>query len=309
MGAVHRIHEARATPTLGAAATTFLAAVPNDNTRKSHAAAVNALLRELDPEAPLHTLETEAAADLIAQIFRTRWGGKAANTQATRHDGLTAAMNYWRRQGWLAGDPLRRIARPRRPEGLDRAWTRERVEELLTRRALPLRERLLYRMLYETAARVEEVLSLDVQDLDRPNRQAPVTRKGGGGDWIVWQTGTAALLPRYLQGRDRGPLFLTERKARVELPRADLDPESRRARLSYSRTAELWKIHGDPHDGIHLLRHSALTHAAEDGMNTPMLKRKSGHRSLTSLTRYTKPSTEALRRWQEERDPARRKGR
>ncbi len=36
----------------------------------------------------------------------------------------------------------------------------------------------------------------------------------------------------------RGPVFLTDRRARVELPTADLDPRSRRARLSYRRAVE-----------------------------------------------------------------------
>lgn len=40
---------------------------------------------------------------------------------------------------------------------------------------------------------------------------------------IVWQTGTARLLPRLLKGRKSGPLLVPERKARVQLPAADLD--------------------------------------------------------------------------------------
>jgi len=72
-------------------------------------------------------------------------------------------------------------------------------------------------MLYETAARSAEVLRLDVGDLDMPNRKARVRRKGGAVDVIVWQTGTARLLPRLLDGRIRGSVFLTGRRARVAL--------------------------------------------------------------------------------------------
>ena len=38
----------------------------------------------------------------------------------------------------------------------------------------PLREKTLWRMLYETAARAAEILEIDVQDLDLDNRQAPI---------------------------------------------------------------------------------------------------------------------------------------
>jgi integrase len=67
------------------------------------------------------------------------------------------------------------------------------VERLLTRDDISIRERVLWRLLYETAARSAEVLRLDVEDLDMPNRKAKVRRKGGAIDVIVWQTGTARL--------------------------------------------------------------------------------------------------------------------
>jgi hypothetical protein len=51
-------------------------------------------------------------------------------------------------------------------------------------------------MLYGTASRSAEVPARDVEDLDLRNRQATVRRKGGAIDAIIWQTGTAQLLPR-----------------------------------------------------------------------------------------------------------------
>jgi integrase len=122
----------------------------------------------------------------------------------------------------------RRKPRPDRTRVLSRA----EVERLLTREDISLRERTLWRMLYETAASSAEVLALDIDDLDLSKRCARVRRKGGMVDIIVWQTGTARLPPRLLKGRKSGTMFVTERKARVQLPAADLDP-SGRARLSY----------------------------------------------------------------------------
>ena len=45
---------------------------------------------------------------------------------------------------------------------------------------VPIREKTLWTMLYETAARSSEVLALDIEDLDRRNRRSKVTRKIGG---------------------------------------------------------------------------------------------------------------------------------
>jgi integrase len=157
-------------------------------------------------------------------------------------------------------------------------------------------------MLYETAARAAEVLALDVEDLDLRNRCAKVRRKGNAADVIVWQTATARLLPRLL--RDR--MFLTNRRARVELPPFDLDLASGRARLSYRRAAELFE-QATGGWTLHQLRHSALTHAAEEGANTSALLAYSGHTSVASLARYARVSPEALNRWQQQRDPASRR--
>lgn len=111
---------------------------------------------------------------------------------------------------------------------------RDDIEALLTREDLDLRAKTLFRMLYETAARASEVLALDVDDLDRRNRCAKVHRKGGAVDVIVWQTATARLLPRLLGNRKIGPVFLTDRRARVQL-KEPLTPQHRRTPTDLDR--------------------------------------------------------------------------
>jgi integrase len=58
---------------------------------------------------------------------------------------------------------------------------------------------------------------------------------------------------------------------------------------------------------LHRLRHSALTHAAEDGASNSTLLAYSGHTSVRSLARYAQVSAEALGAWQAQRDRARRR--
>jgi integrase/recombinase XerD len=139
---------------------------------------------------------------------------------------------------------------------------------VFVRRDLPLRERTLWRLLYETAARANELLCLNVEDLDLANRRARVRSKGGAIEWVFWQAGSAQQL-RLLAGRTRGPVFLTRRRPAGAVAGVDLDPASGRARLSYRRAAELFRARTGW--TLHQLRHSALTHAAEDGTNLPMM--------------------------------------
>ncbi|MFE7745122.1 tyrosine-type recombinase/integrase [Nocardia sp. NPDC057455] len=308
MGESRVVRPLRAGIRLDAAVQTYLHTVPAANTRRGYRTALTALVSEFGADADPALLDP----DRVAAWFRTRWGEASAQTFNVRLAALRAACDYWREQAWLVGDPLVRL-RPRSvPADRSRALTRAEVTTILSMDA-GLRERVLWHMLYETAARAEELLMLDVPDLDTANRCARVRRKGGAVDVVAWQTGTARLLPRMLAGRHSGPLFLTDRKAKPHVAVADIDPGSHRARLSYRRAAELFEHHtaqlpGGPFT-LHQLRHSRLTHAAEDGASTPMLMTLSGHSSVRSLAKYARPSKEALLAWQAATDPAARRRR
>lgn len=89
------------------------------------------------------------------------------------------------RQGWVTGEPSRRIRRRPRTPDRTRSLDRADIEALLTCPSLPLRKRTLWRMLYETAARAQKSLSLDADELDLRNRRATVRRKGGAADVII----------------------------------------------------------------------------------------------------------------------------
>ena len=289
-------------PALGAAVDAFLDTLDNPGTARNYAGTLRALAGHLGMDVPVAGL---AGAE-VERWFADRWGMRAAATWNRNLDALRSAGRYWTGQGWLDADPSRGLRRRHRPPDLTRALSRADVERLLAREDVALRDKTLWRMLYETAARISELLSLDVEDLNLRTHQARVRRKGGAADIIVWQAGTARLLPRLLQGRRTGPVFLTERRARVPLPAADLDPATGRARLSYRRAAEVF---GQASGGatLHQMRHSALTHAAEDGASTATLLAYSGHTSVTSLARYARVSPEAFARWQQGRDRARRR--
>ncbi|MER6515168.1 tyrosine-type recombinase/integrase [Nonomuraea sp. NPDC001636] len=104
---------------------------------------------------------------------------------------------------------------------------------------------MLWRLLYDTAARAEEILSLNVEDLDLEFRRARVVSKGGALEYVHWATATARLLPRLLTGRTAGPVFLADRRAPASGRRApasgDVCPITGRGRLSYPHAEYLFK--------------------------------------------------------------------
>jgi integrase len=176
------------------------------------------ILRRIVAEFGAGTRPGEVDPERFAGWFTSQWAARAPSTWNVSLDAVRSAAAYWQRQGWLAADFSRQLERRKLRPDRARALSLAEVEQLLTREDIPLRECTLWRMLYETAARSAELLALDVGDLDLPNRRARVHRKSGAIDIIVWQTGIARLLPRLLKGRTTGPVFVTARKARVQLP-------------------------------------------------------------------------------------------
>lgn len=106
----------------------------------------------------------------------------------------------------------------------------------LPRDDIAVREKCLWRLLYETAARAEEVLSSDVDDLDVASKRLRVVRKGGDTDWLHFQSGSARLLPRLTTGRETGPLFLAARRPGPARVPASVDSAPTLAALDSSRS-------------------------------------------------------------------------
>ena len=257
---------------------------------------------------PVAAISTPMLARFLATTY--------AHLAPASHNRVVATLGslfaYTIRQGWT---PLSRAAglerRRLRSGPRDHARTRAIPEaELLAFLAAdhPVRDKTLWWLLYESAARAEEVLALNVEDLDLAHRRAVVIGKGGRAELIGWETKTARLLPRLLHQRREGPLFLADiAPAPARQPAlADLDADSGRARLSYRRAAEVFKL-ASGGATLHQLRHSRLTHLAEAGIALPILMAKSRHTSLSSLGIYAKPTFDAVAAATAAIDPDRRR--
>lgn len=252
----------------------------------------------------------EVTTEQIEGHLVGRWGKSAPATYNRNLATLQSLFSWAVRRRLVAHDPTEGIERrkartTRRQAELGRAIPYDDLARLWDRKDIELRERVLWRMLYETAARSYEVLALNVENLDQAEKMASIKSKAGNAQYLHYATLTARLLPRYLNGRTCGPLFLTDRAPRQPMAKADIDPASGHGRLSYRRAAELFT---EASGGLtlHQLRHSALTHLAEDGVDVALLKAKSRHKSLRSLERYVRPSEAAVARLTANHDRARR---
>jgi site-specific recombinase XerD len=222
--------------TLQHAADAFLSSprCENPNTRRAYATVIDKLNAQLDPARELADIDDKQ----IAGALESLWGDAAASTW-NRNRAAAGSWLSWCQttKRWPA--PMVPRDCERRAEHADhtRDLPKRAIDRQLSRRDIPLRDKTLWRMLYETAARASEILALDVEQLDLANRRAPVRSKGGQTEWVHWGTGTAHLLPRLLRlpdgtSRTAGPLFLAERKAvpARQPPPRDICPHTGRPR-------------------------------------------------------------------------------
>ena len=287
-----------------------------ESTRAKYTGTLDKLIDDTDGDLPVSKLTFTG----LEKHLRSRYGHAAPATY-NRHLATIGSFLSWCVDHELAAtNPAERIKR-RKPRTTTEAEKQARpipwseIDALIRDTSIPIRDRCYWAMLYDTAARADEILSLNVEDLDLANKEAIVRAKGGNAETIYWSSLTARLLPRVLNKpvlrggkRASGPLFLTSRRPpATRVPATvDLCPATGHARLSYRRAEEIF-VKNSRGKTLHQLRHAALTHLAEKGEDMATLKAKSRHKSLRSLERYVNPGHQALRELTDRNDPNRRR--
>ena len=290
-------------PTLADAVEAFFADKDlSPNSRRTYRQTLDVLVADLGSGLRVDELTGPG----IRRVLDQRWGTAAPATWNTRVTALQSFVSYCRRSDWIRNhNPMSTIDRKRVPRDLTKAIPYSELESLWTRPDVGLREKTLWRMLYETAARANEILALNIEGLDVARKRAVVVGKGGHREVVIWASGAARLLPRYLGGRRRGPVFVTNRRPNLVPAGLDQCPDTGLGRLSYNRA---WAAFKSASGGwtLHQLRHSALTHLGEQGVSAVLLQAKSRHHDIRTLTRYTNPGIEAVAALTAQFDPGRR---
>jgi integrase/recombinase XerD len=204
-------------------------------------------------------------------------------------------------QGMTAADPAREIPPPTPPRRLPKAIGVTEVERLLaaagsSASAEPreLRDRALLEFLYSTGARISEVVSLDVDDLDlAADPSVLLTGKGGKQRFVPVGSYAVRALEAYLV-RGRPTLAVAGRQAS---PAVFLN--ARGGRLTRQGAWGVLREAGD-RSGIkgvspHTLRHSFATHLLDGGADIRVVQELLGHASVTTTQVYTLVTVDKLR--------------
>jgi integrase/recombinase XerC len=153
-------------------------------------------------------------------------------------------------------------------------------------------------LLYATGARVGEIVSADVGDIDFDRRTARLFGKGAKERIVPFGTPAARALRSWLEGGRKQlaaageqALFVGRRGRRVD------QRQVRTAVHTASGFAGVEDI------SPHALRHSAATHLLQGGSDLRTVQEVLGHSSLATTQRYTHVSAERLRRSYEQAHP------
>ncbi|CAC36712.1 putative integrase/recombinase [Streptomyces coelicolor A3(2)] len=196
--------------TVRAAADAFLDSLRNPNTVRSYSTGIGKTAERIGEARPLGSV----ADDEIGEALELLWGEAAVNTWNARRAAVLSWLGWCEEYGYDGPSVPAWTKRLAVPDSETPARSKMAVDRLIARREVHLREKTLWRMLYETAGRAEEILSVNIEDLDLAARRCPVKAKGARSkarrrgqaredfvlETVYWDAGTARLLPRLLKG-------------------------------------------------------------------------------------------------------------
>ncbi|HOW27651.1 MAG TPA: tyrosine recombinase [Elusimicrobiota bacterium] len=227
------------------------------------------------------------------------------NTIIRKQAVLRSFFHFLRREGHLTQDPLLNRGGIKRDKRIPHFLTEKDMMRLLE--AVPtsgdglaaLRDRALLEFLYSAGLRVEELVSLNIEDVEFWNGLARVLGKGSKVRLVPVGETALETLVRYLKARGEDPLSASAKKMNtrarplfMNLRGTRLTSRSVRNILeSWARRASIsQKVHP------HMLRHSFATHLLNRGCDLRSVQEMLGHSSLSTTQIYTHVTTEQLRR-------------
>lgn len=238
-------------------------------------------------------------AEVLGGRSRGTGAPLATQTIAVRLSIVREYFQFLIKRKHILMDPAAHIELPKLPDRLPKALLDEpQIKAILERPDMEtltgLRDRAILELLYSTAVRRQELVSLDVFDLDLGRGELRVNKGKGRKDRVVPVGKTAAhFVGLYVKrGRPRSLHRLRRgRPIRTSDPALFLSQYGRRMTCG----ALQWIIAhyvGDVFPGqrmsAHAFRHACATHMVRGGANIRLVQEMLGHSRLETTTIYTR---------------------
>lgn len=211
----------------------------------------------------------------------------------------TTTLRQWfkllQRDGIIETDPAQRLVSPKPNRHLPRVLRPEQVSQLIE--ACPkdtpqgVRDRAVIEVLYASGARIGEIATLRVDDINFAEQLLTLDGKGGKQRRVPFGSPAASALRAYLDGA-RNVLGGPTPSPAVFVNRTGAPLGVRDMRTIVANAA---KRAGLGHVTPHSLRHAYATHVLEGGADVRHVQELLGHASLVTTQRYTHLSRGRLR--------------
>ncbi|MBW2994721.1 tyrosine-type recombinase/integrase [Candidatus Woesearchaeota archaeon] len=179
-----------------------------------------------------------------------------------------------------------KIKAPKLEKKLPTVLTKDEIKKLI---AIPknFKHQLLIKMLYSSGLRVSECVSLKINDLELDEKMGTVrSGKGRKDRLIILSDNLISDIRKYLsKGNDDSPYLFPSRETHIT---------ARMAQKIVNESAKKADI--KKRVFCHALRSSFATHLLESGTDIRIIQELLGHANLQTTQRYTKVSTEQLKK-------------
>jgi integrase/recombinase XerC len=203
---------------------------------------------------------------------------------------VRSLFRFLARQGRIGGNPARLVRTPKAPKRVPVVPTAEHTNAIIDQiprqklnQKQPVRDLLIFELLYGCGLRVSELVGLNLEDFDRSGRWIRVRGKGKKERQVPYGAKAAEALDRYLAQRPAAAgqpaLLLGHRGGRLS---------DRIVREIVKRYARM--IAGDSSLHPHSLRHAYATHLLADGADLRSIQELLGHSRLSTTQKYTQVS-------------------
>jgi len=210
---------------------------------------------------------------------------------------LKSFFKFMIREGYINNNPASSLIYPRIDKSLPKFLTEEEIKKILD---LPkddfcgLRDKAILEFLYSTGARVSEMVSLKISDIDLISGIAKVMGKGRKERLLPLGEPAILSIKKYLDLRkDNSPYFLVNKNGKPLTDRG-----VRYILYKYIKKYALsFKI------SPHIFRHSFATHLLNRGADLRSVQELLGHSSISTTQVYTHLTIDSLKKVYEKAHP------
>jgi integrase/recombinase XerD len=247
------------------------------------------------------SLDDVTGSDLDAYVGHLRERGLAPSSVKRALVAVRSLHRFRSEEGLAESDPSASIETPRVPAGLPKALTESEIDGLLAQvigdDPVSLRDRAVLEVLYGTGARISEVCTLGIGDVDLDGGLLRLFGKGSKERVVPLGRWARVALAAWLGDGGRSTMEPVQWARRGDADAVFLN--QRGGRLGRQGAWAIVRKYGDA-AGLgarltpHVLRHSCATHMLDHGADIRAVQELLGHASITTTQVYTMVSNERL---------------